>query len=69
MNVNNVMKNVAYQQADNVGGTSVKGMIDAALQIADDRRRILEEMQSALLSDDIEALKRLASKLCGDEDD
>ncbi len=69
MNVNNIMKNVAYQQADNVGGTSVKGMIDAALQIADDRRRILEEMQSALLSDDIEALKRLASKLCGLEDD
>ncbi len=69
MNVNNIMKNVAYQQADNVGGTSVKGMIDAALQIADDRRRILEEMQSALLSDDIEALKRLASTLCGLEDD
>ena len=69
MNVNNIMKNVAYQQADDVGGRSVKGMIDAALQIADDRRRILEEMQSALLSDDIEALKRLVSKLCGDEDD
>ena len=40
-----------------------------ALKVAEERRIILEQMRDAILSEDIEALKRLASKLCGFEDD
>ena len=44
---------------------SAKTLVDTALQIAKERQKILEEMRTALISDDHEALKRVASKLCG----
>ena len=45
------------------------GIIETALKVAEERRIILEQLREALLSNDIEALKRLASRLCGLEDD
>ena len=45
------------------------GIIETALKVAEERRIILEQMREAILSDNIEALKRLASMLCGLEDD
>ncbi len=46
-----------------------QGIIETALKVAEERRIILKQLRDALLSDDIETLKRLASKLCGLEDD
>ncbi len=45
------------------------GIIETVLKVAEERRIILEQLREALLSNDIEALKRLASRLCGLEDD
>jgi len=45
------------------------GIIETALKVAEERRIILEQLRDALLSDDTETVKRLASKLCGLEDD
>jgi len=45
------------------------GIIETALKVAEERRIILEQLREALLSNDIDALKRLASRLCGLEDD
>jgi len=50
-------------------GMDKQDIIETALKVAEERRRILEQIRDALLSDDIEALKLLASKLCGLEDD
>jgi len=48
---------------------STTSLVETALQVAEERRKIIEEMRRALLSKDDEALKQLASKLCGIEDD
>ncbi len=53
----------------NMGEVSAVSLAETALQIAEERKKILEEMRTALISDDHEALKRVASKLCGLEDD
>ncbi len=45
------------------------GIIETALKVSEERRIILEQLREALLSDNIEAMKRAASKLCGLEDD
>jgi len=58
-----------HQQTDNLEVLSTTGIIDTALQIANERRRILKEMRVALLSQDDEELRKLASKLCGLEND
>ncbi len=46
-----------------------QGIIETALKVAEERRMLLEQLREAILSDNIEAMKRLASKLCGLEDD
>jgi len=49
----------------NQDAASATSLVETALQIAKERQKILEEMRTALISDDHEALKRVASKLCG----
>jgi len=61
-----IEKPTRLQNQHEVSTTSI---VETALQVAEERRRILEQMRDALLSNDIEALKRLASMLCGLEDD
>ena len=56
-------------QATNIGEASTASLVETALQIAEERKKIVEEMRRALLSNDDEALKKLASKLCGLEHD
>lgn len=62
------MKKRLHQQT-NMGDVSTESLAETALQIAEERKKILEEMRGALLSKDDEALKQLASKLCGLEND
>ncbi len=50
-------------------GSATTSFVETALQVAEERRKILEELRRALLSNDDEALKQLASKLCGLEND
>ncbi len=45
-----------------------QGIIETALKVAEERSIILKQLREALLSDNIEALKRAASKLCGLKD-
>ena len=56
-------------QATNIGEASTASLVETALQIAEERKKIVEEMRRALLSNDDEALKQSASKLCGVEND
>ena len=56
-------------QATNIGEASTASLVETALQIAEERKKIVEEIRTALISDNHEALKRVAWKLCGLEDD
>ena len=62
------MRKRLHQQT-NMGEVSTVSFVETALQIAEERKKILEEMRGALLSKDDKALKQLASKLCGLEND
>ncbi len=55
-------KSTSIQNLDEASAASI---VKTALQIAEERLRMLEKMRAALLSDDHKALKRVASKLCG----
>jgi len=48
---------------------STDGLIEVALQIAEKRKAILNEMRAALQSNDDKKLKKLALQLCGIEAD
>ena len=48
---------------------STDGLIEVALQIAEKRKVILNEMRAALQSNDDKKLKKLALQLCGIEAD
>ena len=41
------------------------GLLDAAIEIAEKRKAILEELRAALISDDLVKIKRHARRLCG----
>jgi len=56
-------------QQTNMGDVSTESLVETALQIAEERKKIVEEMRRALLSNDDQALKPLASKLCGLENE
>lgn len=53
------------QTATNI---NLAAAVDAALQIAEERAKILAQMKEALLKGDDEASRKFARQLCGIED-
>jgi hypothetical protein len=48
--------------------SSLRGVIDAALEITRQRKDTLRQMKAAILEDDTDEVMRLAKDLCGVED-